>query len=122
MKCECILALSWHMDPEDGEAAGAQSGWSESLCMGLEPTRTQESKAVVGIKATRSFQALRHCFSKNFLGGGGEIKIIDEAHNTIQTHAWQLPAQSSEFQHKNVQHAANLGMGRNNTVARRFKK
>lgn len=98
-------------------------GWSESLCMGLEPTCTHESKAVVGIKTTRSFQFLRHFFSKTFLGRKKkkEKKNIDEAHYTIQTHAWQLPAWSSEFQHKNVQHAANLGMGRNNTVLSRFK-
>jgi len=101
------------------ELLGHKEVGSKSFCMGLEPTCTQESKAMVGIKSTRSFQALRHYFSKNFLGGGK--KKIDEAHYTIQTQAWQLPAWSSEFQHKNVQHAANLGMGRNNPAARRLK-
>lgn len=58
---------TWRME----ELLGHKEEGSESLCMGLEPTRSQESKAMVGIKATRSFQALRHCFSKTFLGGVG---------------------------------------------------
>lgn len=109
------------MDPEDEGAAGTQRGGSGSLCMGLKPTHAQESKALLDIKAIRSFRALRHCFSKNFGEGEEEKNIIDETHYTIQTHAWQLPAWSSEFRHKNVQHAENPGMGRNNTAASKFK-
>lgn len=97
----------WDTDPEDG---GAQRGWSESLCLGLEPSRTQESEAVVGMKAPRCFQALRGG-SKTSLWEGEITTIIGEAHYTTQPHAWQLPAPSSEFQHKNVQHAAKLRMG-----------
>lgn len=50
------------------ELLGLKEGESESLCMRPEPTHTQESKAMVGVKATRSFQAVSQCFSKNSLG------------------------------------------------------
>lgn len=106
-KCKCILALSWD-----------RNYWStkrvlKNLCMRLKPTHIQGSITVEGIKATRYFQALRHWW-----GGKKILKIIDETHYTTQTHTWHRLAWSSEFQHKNVWHAADPWMGRSNTEAR----
>lgn len=45
------------------------------------------------------------------MGGKENRKIIDEAHYTTQSHAWQHLARSSDFQHKNVRQAADPWMG-----------
>lgn len=73
-----------------------------------------------GINATRYFQALRRPRQQEnkLIGGKENLTIIDEAHYTTQTHAWQGLALSSEFQHKNARHAADPCMGRSNTEAR----